>query len=129
MREIEREAKRVSERGAEGEAGSSASAVEACGDCEVEKGGSSSSTNSGDDLSDEDNLPSDTKEGVAISRSTQARPKVRSRKSQATLGECLKCKERKLKIRLLHKQNGRLRSQREKWKAAARRLEVSASFM
>lgn len=129
MREIEREAKRVSERGAEGEAGSSASAVEAFGDGEVEKGGSSSSTNSGDDLSDEDNLPSDTKEGVAISRSTQARPKVRSRKSQATLGECLKCGERKLKIRLLHKQNGRLRSQREKWKAAARRLEVSASFM
>ena len=96
MPEIEREAKRVSERGAEGEAGSSASAVEACGDCEVEKGGSSSSTNSGDD-----NLPSDTKEGVAISRSTQARPKLRSRKSQATLGEFLKCAERTLNIRLL----------------------------
>ena len=94
---IERETKRESERGAEGEAGSSASAVEACGDCEVEKGGSSS----GDDLSDEDNLPSDTKEGVAISRCTQARPKLRSRKSQATLGEFLKCAERKLKIRLL----------------------------
>ena len=129
MREIEREAERVSERGAKGEAGSSASAVEACGDCEVEKGGSSSSTNSGDDLFDKDNLPSDTKEGVAISTSTQARPKVRSRKSEATLGECLKCAECKLKIRLLHKQNGILCSQREKWKAAAQRLEVSASLM
>ena len=32
------------------------------------------------------NLPSDTKEGVAISRATQAKSKVRSRKSQATLG-------------------------------------------
>ena len=48
-----------------------------CGDCEVEKRGSSSSTSSGDNLSDKENLPSDTKEGVAISRATQARPKAK----------------------------------------------------
>ena len=93
------------------------------------KGGSSSSTSSGDDLSDKDNLPSDTKEGVVMSRATQARPKVRSRKSQATFGECLKYAECKVKMRLLHKQNPRLRSQREKWKEDARQIEVSASFM
>ena len=81
------------ERGAKGEAGSSASAVEPCGDCEVEKGGSSSSTSSGDDLSDKENLPS-------------AEP--------PKLGQ---------------KQNGRLRSQREKWKEAAPQIEASASFM
>ena len=107
---MEREAKRISKQGAKGEAGSSASAVEPCGDCEVKKGESSSSTSSGDDLSDKDNLPSDTKEGVVISRSTQARPKVRSTNSQATLGECLKCAEHKVKIRLLHKQNRRFHS-------------------
>ena len=51
-----------------------------------------------------------------------------SRKSQATLGECLKCVNKKAKIRALQKQNVRLRSQREKWKEAARGVPVSVSI-
>lgn len=88
-------------------------------DCDLAKGEESSSTSSADDLSEEDNPYSETKEGVANSRATQTRPKLKSRRSQATLGECLKCSKRRMKIKLLQKQKGRLRSKMEKCKEAA----------
>lgn len=40
-------------------------------------------------------------ESGALSKATQAKPAVVSRKSQATLGECLKCVNKKVKIRAL----------------------------
>ncbi|CAH3151165.1 unnamed protein product, partial [Porites evermanni] len=64
-------------------------------------------------------------ESGAISKATQAKPAVVSRKSQAKLGVCLKCVNKKAQIRALQKQNVRLRSQREKWKKAARGVPLS----
>lgn len=40
-------------------------------------------------------------ESGALSKATQAKPAVVSRKSQATLSECLKCVNKKAKIRAL----------------------------
>lgn len=97
--------------------------------CENEESESSSSSSYDGDLSEQDDVPFLGEENVAINKATQVKAKVKSRKSQAVLGECLKCAERKLKIRALQKQNGRLRSQREKWKEAARRTKVRASLL
>lgn len=97
--------------------------------CENEESESSSSSSYDGDLSEQDDVPFLGDENVAINKATQVKAKVKSRKSQAVLGECLKCAERKLKIRALQKQNGRLRSQSEKWKEAARRIKVRASLM
>lgn len=123
MREIERAAKREAEQAA---ATSDTSAVlEPFEDCDVDDGES--------DWSDTSNAASPAsldqiEESGAISKGTQAKPAVVSRKSQATLGECLKCVNKKAKIRALQKQNVRLRSQREKWKEAARGVPVSVSI-
>lgn len=123
LREIERAAKREAEQAA---ATSDTSAVlEPFEDCDVDDGES--------DWCDASNAASpaslDQIEGSgAISKGTQAKPAVVSRKSQATLGECLKCVNKKAKIRALQKQNVRLRSQREKWKEAARGVPVSVSI-
>ena len=90
---------------------------------------SSSSSSYDGDLSEPDNALLLGEENEACNKATQVKAKMKSRKSQAELGECLKCAERKLKIRALQKQNGRLRSQREKWKEAARQIKVRATYM
>lgn len=90
---------------------------------------SSSSSSYDGDLSEQDDALLLGEENEAINKATQVKAKIKSRKSQAVLGECLKCAERKLKIRALQKQNGRLCSQREKWKEAARRIKVRPTYM
>lgn len=105
-------------------------AAEPCDpNCENEESESSSSSSYDGDLSEQDDVPLLGEEYVATNKATQVKAKVKSRKFQAVLGECLKCAERKLKIKALQKQNGRLRSQREKWKETARRIKVRASLM
>ena len=127
LREIERAAKREAEQAAAtSDTSADTSAVlEPFEDCDVDDGES--------DWSDTSNAASPAsldqiEESGAISKDTQAKPAVVSRKSQATLGECLKCVNKKAKIRALQKQNVRLRSQREKWKEAARGVPVSVSI-
>ena len=79
---------------------------------EIEEEDGSSSSSSNDILTEQDNdPPSDNETGESVAnKATQVRPQVKSKKSQAALGECLKCAERKLEIRKLQKQNSRLRS-------------------
>lgn len=125
MRDVEQESAREKELAA-------AIAAEPCvrtDNCENEERESSSSSSYDGDLSEQDDAVLLGEENVAINKATQVKAKMKSRKSQAVLGECLKCAERKLKIRALQKQIGRLRSQREKWKEAARLIKVRASYM
>ena len=124
LREIERETERKVERQG------AATTVQSCEDREDEEGEFSYD---GDlsDLSDQDDVLSfslDTEGSVACNRATQAKPKMRSRQSQTTLGECRKCAERKMQIRVLQKRNGKLRSQKKKWKEQATLINVSAIF-
>ena len=53
---------------------------------------------------------------------------MRTRQSQTTLGDCRKCAERKMQIRVLQKRKGKLRSQKKKWKEQATLINVSAIF-
>lgn len=125
MRDVEQESAREKELAA-------AFAAEPCvrtDNCENEERESSSSSSYDGDLSEQDDAVLLGEENVAINKATQVKAKMKSRKSQAVLGECLKCAERKLKIRALQKQIRRLRSQREKWKEAARLIKVRASYM
>lgn len=124
LREIERETERKVERQG------AATTVQSCEDREDEEGEFSYD---GDlsDLSDQDDVLSfslDTEGSVACNRATQAKPKMRSRQSQTTLGECRKCAERKMQVRVLQKRNGKLRSQKKKWKGQATLINVSAIF-
>ena len=128
LREIERETEREVERKVERQG--AATTVQSCEDREDEEGEFSYD---GDlsDLSDQDDALSfslDTEGSVACNRATQAKPKMRSRQSQTTLGECRKCAERKMQIRVLQKRNGKLRSQKKKWKEQATLINVSAIF-
>ena len=107
-----------------------ATTVQSCEDREDEEGEFSYD---GDlsDLSNQDDVLSfslDTEGSVALNRATQAKPKMRSRQSQTTLGECRKCAERKMQIRVLQKRNGKLRPQKKKWKEQATLINVSAIF-
>ena len=107
-----------------------ATTVRSCEDREDEEGEFSYD---GDlsDLSNQDDVLSfslDTEGSVALNRATQAKPKMRSRQSQTTLGECRKCTERKMQIRVLQKRNGKLRPQKKKWKEQATLINVSAIF-
>ena len=128
LREIERETEREVERKVERQG--AATTVQSCEDREDEEGEFSYD---GDlsDLSDQDDAPSfslDTEGSVACNRATQAKPKMRSRQSQTTLGECRKCAEQKMQIRVLQKRKGKLRSQKKKWKEQATLINVSAIF-
>ena len=125
LREIELETQREVERQG------AATSVQSCEDREGEEGEFSYD---GDlsDLSDKDDALSfslDTEGSVACDRAIQAKPKMRSRQSQTTLGECRKFAERKMQIRVLQKQNGKLRSQKKKWKEQATLKNVSAIFL
>ena len=88
----------------------------------IEEQEESSSSSYDGDLSEQDDAPLLGGESMAFNKATQVKPKVN------VLGECLRCAERKLKIRALQKQNGRLFSRGEKWKEAARRIKVRVSF-
>ena len=86
--------------------------------CKKERESSSSSSYDGD-LSEQDDAPLLGEENMVINKATQVKAKVKSRKSQAVLEECLKCAERKLKIR----ETGDYALKREKWLAVARRMK------
>jgi len=123
LRDVQRDAAREAERAA-------AIATEPRADnCENEEREESSSSSCDCDFPEQDDVPVLGEESMTFNKATQVNPKVKSRKFQAVLGESLKCAEQKLKIRAWQKQNGRLRSQREKWKEATRRIKVRVSFM
>ena len=86
--------------------------------CKKERENSSSSSYDGD-LSEQDDAPLLGEENMVINKASQVKAKVKSRKSQAVLEECLKCAERKLKIR----ETGDYALKREKWLAVARRMK------
>lgn len=130
MREIERGAKREAEQATA--TSDTSAAFKPYNDCDVRDGEYEDC-----DVEDVESHRSDSsnaaspasldqiEESGAISKATQAKPAVVSRKSQAKLYECLKCVNKKSKIRALQKQNVRLRSQREKWKEVAMGVPVS----
>lgn len=127
MREIECASKREAEQAATtSDTSADTSAVlEPFKDCVVDDGESDwSVTSNAASPASLDQI----EENGAISKATQAKPAVVSRKSQATLGECLECVNKRGKIRALQKQNVRLHSQREKWEEAARGVPVSVSI-
>ena len=117
LREIKQETEREVEH--EVERHGAATAVQSCEDSEDKEG------EFGYVLS----FRLDTEGNMACNRATQAKPKIRSRQSQTTLGECRKCAEWKMQIRVLQKQNGKLRSQKRKWKEQAILINVSAIFL